>query len=308
VTVPSYPGYPGAAPAPKSRPTIVTVATYLLFLVAFLELVDAVVGFSVYPKISDAIKDAYAGTGVEGAGDVAGVSSVIGAVVNLLFAAGLTVLGLLDGRGRNVARIITWVVGGLSLCCLGLGLGSSALVSSVNGDTSTGGPSSTEVQDRISAALPSWYEGTTVTIAVVSLLAILAVIILLALPASNEFFRKQPAGFDPAYYPGAYGQPGYPGQPGQSPYPAPGQSPYPAPGQSPYPAPGQSPYPAPGQSPYPAPGQPQQPGGYGQPGQPAPGLPPYPGGPGTPPPPPGGQPPYPGGPETPGQQPPSDPS
>jgi hypothetical protein len=299
VTVPSYPGYPGAAPAPKARPTVVTVATYLLFLVAFLELVDAIIGFSVYPKISDAIKDVYAGTDVESAEGVISATTIIGAVINLLFAAGLAVLGILDGRGRNVARIITWVVGGLSLCCLGAGLGSSALVSSVNNDSSTGGPSSSEVQDRISAALPSWYEGTTVTVAVVSLLAMLAVIILLALPASNEFFRKQPAGFDPSMgyppYPGGYGQPQYPGQPGQSPYPAPGQSPYPAPGQPPYPAPG----------------QPPQPGGYGQPGQPAPGLPPYPGGPA------GGQQPYPnqpGGapgspaqPPYPGQQPPSDP-
>src|SRR5689334_19504872 len=105
---------------------------YLLFLVAFLELVDAILAFSVYPKISDAIKDAYAGSSVQGAEDIVAVSSIIGAVVNLLFAAGLTVLGILDGRGRNVSRIITWVVGGLSLCCLGAGLGSNALVGSVN--------------------------------------------------------------------------------------------------------------------------------------------------------------------------------
>ena len=283
MTVPSYPGYPGAAPAPKKRPTIVTVAMYLLFLGAFLELVIAIVGFSVYPKISDAIKEAYAGTDVEGAEDLVAVSSIIGAVINLLFAAGLAVLGFLDGRGRFVARIITWIVGGLSLCCVGGGLGSNALVSSVNStDTTTGGPSSAEVQERLRAALPSWYEGTNVTLSVVLLLAMLAVIILLALPASNEFFRKRPAGFDP-YYPGGYSQPGYPGggQPG-----AYSQPPYP--GQSPYPASGQSPYPAP-----------QQPGGYGQPGQPAPGLPPYPGGPGTPPPVPGGLPPYPGAPAQP---------
>ena len=155
MTAPSYPGYPGAAPAPKARPTIVTVATYLLFLVAFLELVDAIIGFSTYPKISDAIKDAYAGTRVEGAEDIVAASSVIGAVINLLFAAGLTVLGILDGRGRNVARIITWVVGGLSLCCIGGGLGSSALVSSVNSSdsSSAGGPSSAELQEKINAAL-----------------------------------------------------------------------------------------------------------------------------------------------------------
>ena len=106
---------------------IVTVATYLLFLVAFLELVDAIVGFSVYPKISDALKGVYAGTDEEGAEGIVAASSVIGAVVNLIFAAGLAVLAIFDGRGKNVARIITWVIGGLSLCCLGFGLGSNAL-------------------------------------------------------------------------------------------------------------------------------------------------------------------------------------
>src|ERR1700761_8815138 len=102
---------------------IVTVATYLLFLVALLELVDAIVGFSVYPQISDALKGVYAGTDEEGAEGIVAASSV----VNLLFAAGLAVLAIFDGRGKNVARIITWVIGGLSLCCLGFGLGSNAL-------------------------------------------------------------------------------------------------------------------------------------------------------------------------------------
>src|SRR6185436_7231411 len=125
----------------------------------------------------------------------------------------------------------------------------------------TGAPSQSEIQSRLNDALPSWYQPVTMTVTVIILIAILATIILLALPASNAFFRKQPAaqGWDPSVpyptYPPA-GQPGYPpvGQPGY-----PGQ-PYGPAGQ-------------PGQS-----GQPGQPyGPAGQPGQPAPGLPPYPG-------------------------------
>jgi hypothetical protein len=280
VTVPSYPGYPEAAPAPKQRPTIVTVATYLLFLVAALELINAIVALSTYGKTTDAIRAAYEGTSAAGAEGIVGASLIIGAVINILLAGGFAVLGIFDGRGKNPARIVTWVVGGISLCCLGAGLGSSALVSSMNaGSTTTGGPSSSEVEQRINDALPSWYHAVSVTIVVLALLAMLAVIILLALPGSNEFFRRQPlaAGFDPSVpYPPYPGGPSYPGgQYGQPSYP--GQ---PYPGQ-------------------PYQGQPQQPGGYGQPGQPAPGLSPYPGQPAAPGQP--GSPGYPGYPGYPGQ-------
>jgi hypothetical protein len=133
--------------------------------------------------------------------------------------------------------------------------------SSMNLDSSTTGagnvPSNTEVQDAINGALPSWYEPLSTVLTVISLLAILGAVILLALPASNAFFRKVQPAWDPNQqfpYPG--GQPGYP----QSGYP---QSPYPG---QPY-QPGQ-----PGQ-PY-QPGQPGQPQ-PGQPGQPSPGQQPY---------------------------------
>ncbi|MGX6604469.1 hypothetical protein ACWKSP_20390 [Micromonosporaceae bacterium Da 78-11] len=310
MTVPSYPtpGYP--ASPPRVRPTTVTIATYLLYLVAAFQLVNAIIALTTYGPLSDAVKDAYAGTDAEGADVAVTLVLVIGAVINILLGAGFAILSIFNGRGRNAARIVTWVIGGLSLCCVGAGLSGNALASSMNAGATTG-PSQSEVESRINAALPSWYTPLSTTISVLVLLAILATIILLALPASNEFFRKPTAGgWDPsvpypAYpgqypggqYPGGqypgYGQPGqypgqspYPGQPGQSPYP--GQQPYP--GQAPYP--GQQPYPGqPGQAPYP--GQPSQ---YGQPGQPAPGLPPYPGQPGQPAP---GLPPYPGQPAPP---------
>ena len=194
MTVPSYPAYPGAAPAPKPRPTVVTVAMYLLFLVAAFEIINAIFTFSTMGRVSDAIKDVYAGTSAQGAESVVSVSLGIGAVINILLGAGFATLGIFDGRGRNPARIVTWVIGGLSLCCVGVGLGGSAVYSSLNnGSTTTDGPSSSEVQQRINDAYPSWYRGATVTIAVITLLAILTVIILLALPKSNEFFRAQGA-------------------------------------------------------------------------------------------------------------------
>ena len=56
---------------------------------------------------------------------LAGLLAIGGAVVQLLFAAGFVVLGLLNSRGRNASRITTWVIGGLGVCCAGINLGTS---------------------------------------------------------------------------------------------------------------------------------------------------------------------------------------
>lgn len=254
VTVPSF-SVPDN-PASRPRPSVVTAASYLLYLVAALEVISAIIAFSIIGKVSDALRDVYAGTALSDSSEtVIKASYTIGAVFALLLAAGFAVLGYFDGRGKNGARITTWVIGGISLCCFGVGLGGNAVSGSLGGGSSTnGGPTSTEVQRRIEDALPSWYTPVSVTLSVLSLLAILAVIILLALPKANAFFRKQPeATWDPQA-----GYPPYPGQ--QPPYPPPagpyGNPGQPAPGLPPYP--GQQP-PAGGQPPYPGQQPPQQP-------------------------------------------------
>jgi hypothetical protein len=268
VTVPSYaaPGYP--PPAAKTRPAVVTVASYLLYLVAAFEVINAILVFATLNTVKDAINDLYANTSLNNdGGTVIAVAYSIGAGINVLFALGFVILGLLDSRGKNGARITTWVVGGISLCCVGAGLGSSALTGSLrNGSTRTG-PSQSEIQSRLADALPSWYTPVTTTITVVTLLAILGIIILLALPASGDFFRKPAPGWE-----GAVAYPGYP-VPGQPGYPA--QQPGYPPQQPGYPA--QQPGYPPQQPGYPAYGQPNPYGPQGQPGQPALGLPAYPG-------------------------------
>ena len=255
----AYPGYSPAAEN-KTPPTTVKVSTYLLWLVAAVSLITAVMTISVVGKTSEVYRELYAGTAAEGTEGVIVGASVVGVVISVLFAAGLVVLAIFNNRGRNGARITTWVIGGISLCCNGFGLAGTALTSSMSLDDGPGGPSAAEVERRLGEALPSWYDPATITLTVMSLLALLGAIVLLALPASNAYFRKPAAaGWDPSLpypYPGAGQQPPYPGAGQQPPYPAPGQQPpYPAyPGQG-----GQPPsYPqAQGQQPpYPAyPGQ-----------------------------------------------------
>ncbi len=300
MTVPSYPapapGYP--ASAPRSRPTTVTVASYLLYAVALIQVINAIAAFATYGPIRDAVRDAYSGTEAEGAESLIAAFYIVGGVINLLLGAGFAALSFFDSKGKNASRIITWVVGGISLCCLGAGLGSNALVGSLDADTGGTGPTNDEIQRRLEDAVPGWYTGLTTTLTVLGLLAILGAVILLALPASNEFFRKPAAaGWDPQY-PGGQPQGYYPGQQYQQPpaYPAyppqQGQPGQPAPGLPPYPGQQTPPPPYPGQqSGPPYPGQPSAPP---YPGQPS--APPYPGQQTPPPPYPGQQsaPPYPG--------------
>jgi len=278
VAVPMYP----SAPASGARPTTVSLSAYLLFATAALSLLGALISLTAINTISDVYKAAYAGTAAQGTESVVVIASVGALVVNILFSAGLAILAIFNNRGRQGSRITTWALGGVILCCSGIGLAGTAATNALDTANSAGGPNPREVQERLDAALPSWYGPITTTLSVLMLLALLASLILLALPASNAYFQAVKAmrqgGWDPSMpYPVYPGQQPYPGQPypGQ---PYPGQ-PYPgqlAPGQQPYPgqpAPGQQPYPgqpAPGPQPYPG----QQSPGYGQPGAGEPHTPP----------------------------------
>ncbi|GAA3963385.1 hypothetical protein Aau02nite_69830 [Amorphoplanes auranticolor] len=259
----SEPMYPGTT-APRSRPTVVTVSSYLLYFTAAASIISAVLSLTTIGTIQRVYSDLYADTAGAGTESVIVAASVIGVVINILFAAGLAILAIYNNRGKQGARITTWVVGGIFLCCNGFGLLGNAATSGMNLDTgNTSGPSASEVEARLSDEMPGWFDPITMLLTVLVVLALLGAVILLALPAANAYFRKPQATWDPLNpYPGYPGQPAaYPGYPSQSPYPTyPGQ-----PGQG-YPGqPGQPGQPYPGQA-YPGqPGQPPYPGTGGQP-------------------------------------------
>lgn len=234
----TFPSYPAAAES-RPRPTTVTVSTYLLWATAGLSLISGIVGLSTIGTVTDVYREAYAGTAADGSEAVIVGSTVVGVIIGVLFAAALAVLAIFNNRGRNGARITTWVLGGISVCCSGGGLALTGLTSSINIDSgTTGGPSAQEIEQRLTDALPSWYNPVNYTLAGLSLVTLLGALILLALPPSNEFFRAPQPAWDPSMavpYPGQ--QPGYPPpypgqQPGYPPYPGqPGVPPHP--GQQP---------------------------------------------------------------------------
>ncbi|MEU5939113.1 hypothetical protein ABZ807_07960 [Micromonospora sp. NPDC047548] len=272
----------------RVRPAVVTISSYLLILFALIQVINLIIALSTIGTIRRVLDDAYRGTaanGTQGVADFAVAFSLGGAIVGLLLAIVIAVLGLFNNRGVNGTRITTWVLGGLMFCCCGFGTVSNAaggFTAGSGGTTSGGMPSGEEVQRRLEEALPSWYGPVTTLLSVVALLALLVALILLALPKANEFFRKPQPAWEPpvpgAVYPGqpGYPQTGYPPAPG---YPsAPGQPGYPStPGQPGYPStPG---YPAtpgypvtPEQPPAASPWQPPSAEGQDRPGE---GNPPY---------------------------------
>jgi hypothetical protein len=187
----------------------VTISSYLLILYAVLQVIGMIVALSMLGKTQDVYRDLYAGTSAEGTEAIATVAGVGGAIIGLLFAVGFVVLALLNNRGKNVSRIVTWSVGGVAVCCAGLGLAGSALTGSMGSSSTGDAPSPAEIQRRLDEVLPSWYGPVTITVSVLGLLALLAALVLLALPPSNAFFRKpQATSWEPPMPGSTY--PGYP--------------------------------------------------------------------------------------------------
>ncbi|HYN95606.1 MAG TPA: hypothetical protein VES42_17295 [Pilimelia sp.] len=209
------------APPGRARPSSVTISSYLLFFVAALQLISTVLGLAYVGKIRNALTDVF--QGVQEADSIVGffVAFIIAAsVVGLVIALVLALLAVFNNRGKNGSRITTWVIGGLFLCCNGLLVASQAGGSmNFGGGNSTDPnmPTNTEIETAMNGALPSWAQPVTTTLSVIGLLALLAALILLALPPSNEFFRKRPADWQP---PAGGGQPGQGGYTAYPAYPA----------------------------------------------------------------------------------------
>jgi xanthine/uracil permease len=209
------------APGPKVRPGSVRTASILLYVSAVLLLIVAAVSFVPVGEMQKIVKEIYADD--PQTQQAASVGQTIGIVVTgiiyVLIAVGLVVLGVFVGKGKQPARIITWVVSGLAVLCLGCGLAGSAVSNSLSG---LGGADarSEELLKRIQEATPAWVHATSLTLQIVTLIAMIAVIILLALPGSNDYFRKEQQVWVPPTTPTTW--------PGDSTLPPP---PPPAPGQ-----------------------------------------------------------------------------
>ena len=264
-------GYPMAIPiAPKQRPMLVTIAAFSLFVVAALLAVGAIISAATLGKAVDTARAAYpefddadlAATAVK-----LGVGLTIAIHVVLFIL--LVLLGLFVLRGSNGMRITTWVIAGLGAVCLGCtAIGTTGSAFDNTNGTRDG------VTINVNDAVPGWVRGANIAITVISMVVLIAAIIMLALPRSNDFFRRPMLPM--MGYPGGYGGYGPPMPYGYQPIP-PGAYP----GQAPAGYAAQPPYGA--VPPYPTPGYPGTPGYPTVPSDP--GTSAYPGAPGYPTPP-----------------------
>jgi len=174
------------------RPAVVSIAGYLLFVLAGLQLLSLIVSLQTFGAMRDVLPDIYRDTPMEGKEDtIITLGIVFGVGVVVLFVAGFIVLGLLDLRGKQPARIVTWVFLGLLLCCNVIGLAGSG-VSSLGQNSGTSGIDAEEMQRRLNDATPSWVHPASLALTALQALIAICVIVLLLLPAAHPFFRKQP--------------------------------------------------------------------------------------------------------------------
>ena len=181
--------YPVAPPDTTPRPTVVSAASALLFLAAGLELVSAVLSVLTVGPTSRVYKDLFADVPNSDSAVTVGTISVYVAIAfALLLAVAYLVLGIFTRRGKNPARIVTWVVAGLVVLCTGCGLVAQSALGSLGsmGSDPSGGPTPAEVRDAISAELPGWLGPVSLTLGVITILVLLTVIDALALPRQTR--------------------------------------------------------------------------------------------------------------------------
>jgi hypothetical protein len=181
----------------RPRPATVTAAAAIMIFMGVAGLVNAVVGLAAIGGVVDRFRDAAQATGasksdIDGLAGLAWGTVITGAVLSVLFAVLLIALGVGNLRGRNGARIATWVVSGLGLfcgCCAFLAVVSqSALSWNISTDNTT-----EDLTQALTDAYPGWWIGLNGVVSVGQALGYLLVALLLVLPASHPYFRREAA-------------------------------------------------------------------------------------------------------------------
>jgi hypothetical protein len=125
------------------------------------------------------------------------VPIVVGIVITVALAAGLAVLGALVAKGRQQARIATWLVAGLLVLCNGCVLVGPAATGLLAGRLPHGTSTTTTV--NTSDPYPAWVDVWNTGSGPLETLALILAIILLAVPAANDYFRKEQQLWIPPY-------------------------------------------------------------------------------------------------------------
>lgn len=200
-------GYSVPAPAGQPRPGTVTAASGLLYFLALVSLVS--VALTVYSasfldaaKIQAIYEEAgMSASQAETTASAAAIGVYAGAALPLLIGVLYLILGIFVGKGKQWARITTWVVAGIAVCCNAFGLLGTAAGSMLSNMGNTAGFDQQAATEDIEALMPGWLNATSVGLTVVTLIASILVIILLVLPPSHPYFRRPEPQWTPPAYP-----------------------------------------------------------------------------------------------------------
>jgi len=207
-------------PASRRRPGTVTAAGYVMLFTAALLVAISIVVFVTASPVVDAARKAYTAPPPKPDQVAAGVQLLftVVAVIFLVVAVGQVLLGLFSLRGSKVARILTWIVDGLAVLCFGC-LGTLAL-GRANTSTGTGTPNQDGVDPvkfshAVADAFPSWSGPAFGALLAIIELCLIVAILLLALPTSHPFFRKEQVGEVDLTYPTVPAYPPTPAPPAE---------------------------------------------------------------------------------------------
>ncbi|MEV0650475.1 hypothetical protein AB0I28_34975 [Phytomonospora sp. NPDC050363] len=180
-----------AQPERKVTPGTVNTAAYIQFAILALALLGLIFSMMYAKDSTDAaleeLKRQQAPQDVIDSMDSSSSFTTIGGIIGLLLAAAYAVLGVFNRRGVNGTRIATWVLSGIFLLC-----GAAMFALTGLGSGTVNGVDYDKVNEAAADAVPSFYNLFSSLSGILQIVGYLAVIILLALPASNEFFRKAP--------------------------------------------------------------------------------------------------------------------
>ena len=203
MTYPPAPPPPETAPAaPRTRPGSVTTAMWLQILLAVFLVASAVVDYLYGADAQAAAEAELESQGVDLAdvpeGVIAFEQGVVPLIVTIVIAIALVALALLNGAGNRPARIITWIVQPIVLICgaalfAGQFMGEQMMDMAAEnaGSDALAGADMGAVVDAAYGAYPAWTAVVSYGALALAVIGSLAVIILLAVPSANAYFRKE---------------------------------------------------------------------------------------------------------------------
>lgn len=195
---------PAGSSERAGRPGVVTAVCVLLLVAAAGQVVATAATLAQIGALRHGYTAAFAGTRIAGAQDMmVSITAATAFAFGALFTAAFVLLAVQNARGRRVARVLTWVVGALSICWSGTNLVSTAVgVAGLTGGAGNGGPSRDAIRRALEAALPGWYQPVLTVTGLVTIVAVVAAMVILAMPLVHDFYDR-PGHRAPARVPSA---------------------------------------------------------------------------------------------------------